>query len=124
MEDFTPIETQEAFDNAVKDKLEEVRKSFKGFISPEKAAEKENALQTEIAQLKTANLRLRIAQETGLPSDLAERLSGTTEEEIRADAETLSKYSAPVETPTFTPETPPEDNRKSAFREMLRNLNA
>ena len=119
MEEFTPIETQEAFDAAVQERVDNAVKQFENWLSPEKA----NEFQAQINGLQTENLRLKIAQETGLPSELAARLTGTTEEEIRKDAELLSKFSNRHETPSFTPEKPPAANpEKAAFTEMLQNL--
>lgn len=124
-EEFKPIETQEAFDAAVQSRIAEATKQFENWISPEKAAEQNQALQSEINTLKTANMRMKIAQEAGLPSELAERLTGSTEEEIRKDAEKLSKFSIQNQSiPAFNPEKPPaSDPKTAAFKEMLKTLN-
>lgn len=120
MPDFTPIETQEDFETAVQSRIDEAVSQYKDWSSPEQTA----ALQSQIDGLKTANLRMKIAQETGLPSELAERLTGSTEKEIRADAEKLSKFTAPRTVPAFNPEKPPSsDPKTAAFREMLKSLN-
>lgn len=123
-EEFKPIETQEAFDAAVQSRIDEATKQFENWISPEKAAEQNQALQSEINTLKSANLRMKIAQETGLPSELAERLTGSTEEEIRKDAEKLSKFSIQNQSiPAFNPEKPPSsDPKTAAYKEMLETL--
>lgn len=124
-EEFKPIETQEAFDAAVQSRIAEAAKQFENWISPEKAAEQNQALQSEINTLKTANLRMKIAQEKGIPSELAERLTGSTEKEIREDAEKLSKFSISGQAvPAFNPEKPPSgDAETAAYREMLKILN-
>lgn len=124
-EEFEPIETQEAFDAAVQERVTQATKQFENWISPEKAAEQNQALQSEINTLKTANLRMKIAQETGVPPELAERLTGSTEEEIRKDAEKLSKFSVSSQpVPAFHPEKPPSgDAKTAAYREMLKKLN-
>lgn len=124
MPDFTPIETQEAFDAAVQSRIDDAVSQYKDWISPEKATEQTQALQSQIDGLKTANLRMKIAQETGLPSELADRLTGANEKEIRADAEKLAKFAAPRTVPAFNPEKPPSsDPKTAAFREMLKSLN-
>ena len=119
-EEFKAIETQEAFDAAIKARLErntrsvtdEVTKKFEGWVSPEDA--KKSAAQIEalngklkesearIAELtaqasayEISSVKMKIAQETGLPLALAERLTGTTEEELRKDAEALVKFTKP-----------------------------
>lgn len=102
MADFKPIETQEAFDAAVAD----VKKQYEGWLSPEdynaKTSDLANQLEankTTIADLtakakayESGALKMRIAHENGIPYELASKLSGETEEEIKKDAETLAKF--------------------------------
>lgn len=102
MADFKPIETQEAFDAAVAD----VKKQYEGWLSPEdynvKTSDLANQLEankTTIADLtakakayESGALKMRIAHENGIPYELAGKLSGETEEEIKKDAETLAKF--------------------------------
>lgn len=116
-EEFKPIETQEAFDAAIKSRIErakqsaaeEAKKAFAGWISPEdakKSADQIAALtgqisdrDKQIAELTekvsasdAASMRMKIALEAGLPAALAQRLTGNTEEEIRKDAELLASF--------------------------------
>lgn len=102
MADFKPIETQEAFDAAVAD----VKKQYEGWLSPEDynaktadLAKQLEANKTTIADLtakakayESGALKMRIAHENGIPYELAVKLSGDTEEEIKKDAETLAKF--------------------------------
>ena len=102
MADFKPIETQEAFDAAVAD----VKKQYEGWLSPEDYSAKTTDLakqleanKTTIADLtakakayESGALKMRIAHENGIPYELAGKLSGETEEEIKKDAETLAKF--------------------------------
>jgi len=44
---------------------------------------------TEFEEYKKENLRLKVAYEKGLPSEMVNRLVGETEEELAADAENL-----------------------------------
>ncbi len=102
MADFKPIETQEAFDAAVAD----VKKQYEGWLSPEdynaKTADLANQLEankTTIADLtakakayESGALKMRIAHENGIPYELAGKLSGDTEEELKKDAEALAKF--------------------------------
>lgn len=124
-EEFKAIETQEDFNEAIK-----------GYITPDEALklnEKISVQEKEIADLKSKNLyhersllRSKIAHETGIPYELSERLSGETETEIRADAQKLSEYiksSNNTHQPKFSTETHSESNGKSAFLEMLHELN-
>ncbi len=149
MSEFKPIETQEAFDAALKDRLErqkksitdEIKKQFEGWISPEdakKSADQIAALtgklsesETKIADLTAKNsayeissVKMKIAHETGLPYELAERLSGSTEDEIRKDAETLSQFtSQPQPTPNYSSEPPIGSSTDAAFKALAQNLN-
>lgn len=119
-EEFKTIETQEALDAIIKNRLErntrsvteEVTKKFEGWISPEDAKKstdqiaelsakiKENEVQ--IADLtaknsayEAASVKAKIAQEAGLPPELANRLSGSTEEELKKDAQALAEIVKP-----------------------------
>lgn len=144
MPEFKPIETQEAFDAAIKDRLErakktvtdEVKKQYDGWISPEdakKSADEIAGLKTQVADLTAKNtaaelsaLRTRIAHETGLPYELADRLRGEDEKAIRADAEALAKLTAPQPSPSpkYSPETPAASAADAAFAALASELNA
>jgi hypothetical protein len=116
-EEFKPIETQEAFDAAIKSRIErakqsaaeEAKKAFSGWISPDdakKSADQIAALtgqlsdrDKQIAELTEkvsasdlASMRMKIALDAGLPAALAARLTGGTEEEIKKDAELLASF--------------------------------
>lgn len=117
MSEFKIIETQEQFDAAIGERLkreaDKVRKEFEGYLSPDDAARKyagylspedekkkyQGYLSPEEAAKKDAKIKgyesssvkTRIAHETGLPYEMAARLSGETEEDIRKDAENLVK---------------------------------
>ena len=119
-EEFKAIETQEALDAIIRDRLarntrsvtDEVTKKYEGWISPEdakKSADQIEALtgkltesEAKIAELtaktsayEISSVKMKIAQETGLPLELADRLTGSTEEELRKDAEALVKFTKP-----------------------------
>ena len=153
-EEFKVIDTQEAFDSAIKSRLErntktvteEVTKKFEGYLSPEDFSKKTESFTKQIAGLnekikgneqtiadltaknkayENSSAKMRIAFETGLPFELSEKLSGETEEEIRADAEKLAGYinSGKKPSPKFSSEIPPNDSQKTALLSMLRKLN-
>ena len=144
MSEFKPIETQEAFDAAIKERLErakktvtdEVKKQYEGWISPDdakKSADEIAGLKTQVADLTAKNaaaelsaLRTRIAHETGLPYELADRLRGEDEKAIRADAEAFSKLTAPkpIPSPSYSPETPVSSSTDAAFAALASELNA
>lgn len=140
-EEFKVIETQEAFDAAIKDRLErqrktvtaDVTKQYAGYISPEdaqKSADKIAELTKQISELTAKNtayelgaMKSKIAHETGLPYQLADRLTGTTEDEIRKDAEALAQLTAlPQPSPQYSPETPVGSATDAAFRALANDL--
>lgn len=105
--DFEPITTQEKLDEL----LAAERAKFEGYASPENVAEYEKRIKTLTdkasklektnAELDSANkahelnaLKNKVARESGLRYELADRLTGTTEEELRADAQKLAEYTA------------------------------
>lgn len=48
-------------------------------------------LEGKIREYETSSVKMRIARETGLPVELAERLAGEDEASMRKDAESLAK---------------------------------
>lgn len=137
MSEFAPINTQEEFDAAIKDRLArqeskirgeyadygDLKKKSETWITEKATLEKTiadnktanetlNGQLTEankkIAQYETDALKTRIAIETGLPMELRSYLSGTTEEEIKASAEQLGKFTKGSQTlPLANPEGEP-----------------
>lgn len=121
---FEPITTQEAFDSAIKARLErntktvtdEISKKYEGYVSPDELKkqlkerdDKITTLSGDIAakdakladltakskKMEISGLKTKIAHEKGIPFELAERLSGETAEEITADADALAKFAKP-----------------------------
>ena len=124
MSEFKAIETQEELDAIIKARLDrntktvtdEVKKGYEGYISPDEAkklndqiaslnnqlTEKETVITDLTAKNKnyeTASVKARIAHEKGLPFELAERLSGETEQDISADADKLAQFVSANKTP-------------------------
>lgn len=127
MDEFTPITTQADFDAAVQPLIEAAVSAkaaeYEGWLSPEAHQE---ALETAKTAHRTALLkayRAKAAAVHGLPEELTERLSGETEEEITADAQSLSELfrkSAPPSPKFSADET--TDTRTAAQLEMLAAL--
>lgn len=118
---FTPIETQEAFDAAIKDRIARAEKTAEARVRAElqeelnkvtslegqiaqftadktAADEKISGLETQLSEALEKNkgyeldaLKLKVASEKGLPLEFRNRLSGDTEEDLAADAESLAK---------------------------------
>lgn len=150
MAEFKEIKTQEEFDAAIKERLDrntksvtaEVTKKYEGYISPDdlaakikestdkiaeltkQAAEKDKSiadLTTENKNYKLNALKTKIAHEKGLPYELAERLTGDTEEALGKDAEALAKYVSSSTAPLGSPEVPPP-TAKSGINAALESV--
>lgn len=116
---FTPIETQEQFDAAIKERLQRDReaqqKKYEGWISPDdlkkfmderddkikqledaaaetaqKLADKDAEI-AESAKYRTDLEKTKIAIAAGLKIDYVDRLRGSNAEEWKKDAEVLAK---------------------------------
>lgn len=152
MEEFTPITTQEQFNAAISERLKRERETLarkygdyddlkKKVADYEKqigdltraaddAAAKYAGYDEQLAQLQakvtgyeTASVKTRIAHETGLPYELAGRLSGESEADIRKDAEGLAKLlgSGKRSAGTLLRDTEPAGNgtdKKAALRAL------
>lgn len=144
---FTPIMSQEAFDAAIADRLaRERRTAVKPYadynaIKADLAAAREangslrdqlTAANAKIKGYESDSAKTRIALEVGLPYGMASRLSGTTEEEIKADAKALAEMlgvgkpaaPAPVQTtvPPLADTEPPAAGDNAPLRNFLRSL--
>lgn len=78
-------------------------------------------LQKQVKGYEVDSLKTRIASQAGLPLDLAGRLSGETEDEIKVDAEKLASF---VSKPATLPLKPTESTNDdfSPYKSMLNNL--
>lgn len=150
MADFTPINTQEEFDAAIKDRLAREAKKYEGYTSPEdlekikagqkaeidKLNEAKSALEKEkdsiiaerdakIKGYETSSAKMKIARETGLSYEAMDYIQGADEEAMKKSAETLKALigngtSAP---PLGTPEKDPSsDPSKAAWANFSKGL--
>ena len=162
MSEFTPIQTQEDFDKAIKSRLaqkdRELAEQYKGFLSPDaveelqaklkaeyegkltKAAEEVKAAQDKLtAKDQTVSdltkraeaaentlLKNKIAYDAKLSLELAGRLVGNNETELKADAEMLAGMFKPAKAaPLYTSETGAQStgNNGAAMMGLLSQLN-
>ena len=79
-------------------------------------------LQGKVSSYETASVKQRIAHETGIPFEMAGRLNGSTEEEIRADAQTVAKYLQRKDAPPLGATEPTTDGKDAALKQLLSNL--
>lgn len=80
-------------------------------------------LKNEVETYKVKDLKTSIAIQAGIPIDLAGRLTGETEEELKADAEKLSGFISKKNPLPLKP-TEPEvtDKTEQAYAKMLDDL--
>lgn len=147
---FTPIETQEAFDEAIKERLkraeesvrkeyegflsqkeveekysgyiheDEIKKKYEGYLSPEEVAKKD----AQIKAYETDSVKTRVALAAGLPYDMVHRVQGDDEASMKEDAEKLAGYLKPSgsEPPLRSTEPNGSTGNKAALKGMLDSL--
>lgn len=141
---FKPIESQEAFDALIKDRIEraqnKIRKEYEGFESYKTKAEEYDSklseytkqigdltaerdqLKGEISKRETAAEKSRIAREYGLPEGFANRLTGEKKEDWEADAKVLAEYFQPKK-PSYPEPNPAETvNKDTDLLRIAREL--
>jgi len=150
-EEFKTIETQEEFDKAIQKRLaqkdREVAERYKDYMAPDAVTalkeeyEKKLAEANETLSKKTAEqdqlvadltkrataaegdlLKSRIAHESGVPFELAGRLVGKNEEELKADAEKFASYLTPKAAPPLHTNDP-GNNANAGMASLLTQLN-
>lgn len=80
-------------------------------------------LQKQVKGYEVNNLKTRIASQAGLPLDLAGRLSGETEDEIKADAEKFASFVSKPSPLPLKPTEPAGTATSEPYKNMLENLN-
>ncbi|MFS7001200.1 DUF4355 domain-containing protein [Carnobacterium maltaromaticum] len=147
MPEFKAINTQEEFDEAVKNRVkreqETIEKKYADYEQlktrntelEEKVAKSDESskaheitvadLNAKISDYETASLRTKIAVQNGLPLDLAERLVGTDEASIKADAERLAGFVVKQATPPPLKDTETllGESKDGAYKNLIENLN-
>lgn len=147
---FKIIETQEELDQIVSGRVNRVKEKHNEEISSlkslNKTLKKENEslkeevsknaekykdvdgklsdLEGKVATYERESVKTKVAMELGIPFELSGKLSGETEEEIRKDAEILSKFIGQKKRPPLrNPEGGGQSNeRNDALREMLKGI--
>lgn len=135
MAEFTPIMTQEDFDAAISERLKREQAKYSDYDTIKsdlstlrgQLSDKDGEISTLRGQIKgyeTDSVKTRIALETGLPLELRSRLTGGTEEEIRADADKLAKLFVQQKGPAPLRDTEPPvvDDKTAAYKTLLNNL--
>lgn len=148
--EFTPINTQEEFDERLRSRLERERNSIRKELEQKYAdyesiktslaestqqltdtQSKISGFESQIGELnnkvkkyETDSVKTRIGLENGLPMELISRISGDTEDEIKADAEKLAKLMKPAGRQRFyDPESNQGGKDNAAYKNMLKQMN-
>jgi len=81
-------------------------------------------LEAKAKKYETDSVKIRIALENGLPFELANKLNGDTEEELKADAQKMASFMRPTTSmPLRNPEANAEvDGVLAAFKQLNPNL--
>ena len=79
-------------------------------------------LQQQLSAHVTNTVKMRIAQEYGLDLSLANRLNGTTEEEIKADAEALKAIVGNTVVHVPMASTEPQNDKDAPYRALLKGM--
>lgn len=134
---FEAITTQEQFDAAIEERLEreretikteykdfmspeDVQEKYKDYLSPEQVAEKDATIQ----KFERNSKKVQIAMKEGIPYELAEKISGDTEEDMEKDAKRMVGF---LKKGNQYPEYDPEPNsdkktKEAAIKKMLNGL--
>lgn len=124
--EFTPITTQADFDAAVQPLIDAAvtakAAEFEGFISPEDHQKALDDLTADNTQKLMGAYRTKAALMAGLPAELADRLTGDTEEALQKDAEKLAGFTKSAATPHFTAGGGEMDEVEKCFYERNKNL--
>lgn len=138
MAEFEPItiNSQEEFDKIVGDRLKrhekQIRAEYADYEDLKNAQEKwqteKQGLNEQIAEhqktikgMQTTALKEKIARESGIPYELAGRLNGETEEDIRKDAENMGAFLKPRQQAPGKNAEPAGDNKEAAKNAALAN---
>lgn len=118
------------------DKVEELKASHKKELDGlnEKVKELKDTIASHSAEVSEIKARAekaenslmknRIAHENGIPLELASRLQGNTEDEVKADAKTLSSFFSPKSAPPLKSAMPTSqtNNKEASYQSLLDDL--
>lgn len=80
-------------------------------------------LKSQIESYKINELKTNIARQANIPFELAGRLSGSTEEELKADAEKMAEFVNKKQPLPLKHTEPPVNDKDAGLKQMLGNLN-
>lgn len=120
-EDFEALKSEK---ETLAQQLAELNNSVTSLTDAKSLIEQEKeALAQEINVFKQKDLKKRIAHEYKIPFELAGRLTGETEEELKTDAQTLSQLIVQKPNiPLATTEPPVVDETEQAYTNIIQKL--
>lgn len=151
-ENFKPIETQEELNNLIASRLERAKESvkkeyeekYKDYDAYKSQIEALNndkttlenqlnelnekmstfdALDAKTKKLEAENLKIKIALSEGIPFEMAGRLAGETEEEIKRDAKAMANFiSVSKPMPIKSTEQKQREVGEEAYRKLAEGL--
>lgn len=151
-EDFKPIETQEELNKLIASRLERAKESVKkeyeekykdygAYKSQIEALNNDkttlenqlnelngklstfDALDAKTKKLEAENLKIKIALSEGIPFEMAGRLAGETEEEIKRDAKAMASFiSVSKPMPIKSTEQKQREVGEEAYRKLAEGL--
>lgn len=151
-ENFKPIETQEELNNLIASRLERAKESVKKEYEEkykdydayksqiETLSNDKNSLENQLNELngklstfdaldaktkklEAENLKIKIALSEGIPFEMAGRLAGETEEEIKRDAKAMANFiSVSKPMPIKSTEQKQREVGEEAYRKLAEGL--
>lgn len=155
MSDFTPIETQEQLDGIIRDRIARAKQSAAEKYADYDTIKAQNTeyatqisqlqsqlqaqtetitgnetvlaeLNAKVAKYETDSVKTKVALEMGLPYQMASRLTGSNEKEIRADAESMKQlfgaHPAPLGSPEPVASKDPSDVARAKFSAWMQEI--
>lgn len=120
-EDFEALKSEK---ETLAQQLAELNSSVTSLTDEKTEIEQEKeALAQEINSFRQKDLKTRIAHEFKIPFELAGRLTGETEEELKTDAQTLSQLIVQKPNiPLASTEPPVVDEKEQAYTNIIQKL--
>lgn len=105
--------------NKLEQQLSELQETLQ---SNEEKLSSVDELERQVKTYKLKNLKTNIANQAGIPLDLADRLNGENEEELKADAEKMAGFVNKKQPLPMKQTEPPVDDKDAGLKKMLGNL--
>ena len=149
--EFKVIETQEQFNEMIRERLERERKSVKKeyeekykdysdlqsqistFNDAKESYEKQikdlqekaslvDTLSQQKKQLETDSLKVKVAYKNGIPLEMASRLNGDDEDSLVQDAQNIAKFMQSKQPMMRDPESKAKEVGDTAYKNLVKGL--